>query len=76
MADYYKVDTVPRVQAVLASQDPQGQIIKIREVTDDEDCPKRIEKLPEFPDREVRNGTRVYQRFQDGRIFEICILRR
>ncbi|MDY9922747.1 hypothetical protein [Methanobacterium sp.] len=72
----FRVDTVSRVQAVLASGEPQNQIIKIREVTDESDCPKRIESLPEFPDQEVRNGTRVYQKFRDGRIFEICVLRR
>lgn len=75
MADHYKVDTVTRVQAVLASREGEHQIIKIRDVTDDVNCPDNIVNFPDFPDHEVRNGTRIYQKFQDGRIFEICVLR-
>ncbi|WP_321422801.1 hypothetical protein [uncultured Methanobacterium sp.] len=73
--DYYKVDDVSRVQAVLASREGEHQIIKILDVTHDVNCPENIVNFPEFPDVEVRAGTRIYQKFQDGRIFEICVLR-
>jgi len=36
---------------------------------------KTVERLEEFPDIPVPSGTRVYQDFDDGRIFEICIVR-
>lgn len=75
MVDHYKVDTVSQVQAVLASRPGEHQIIKIRDVTDDVNCPENVVNFPEFPDVEVRSGTRIYQKFQDGRIFEICVLR-
>lgn len=72
MVEHYQVDTVSRVQAVLQDQAPHNQVMKIRVVqmkrTD-------FEELEEFPDDPVNNGTRIYQRFPDGRIFEICVLR-
>jgi hypothetical protein len=39
------------------------------------DCPEDVESLPEFPDEEVSNGTRIFQKFKDGRIFRISVLR-
>jgi len=74
MADYFRVDTVSRVQAVLVSGDPMNQILKVQEITDEPDCPRRIKNFPEFPDTEVQNGTKVYQEMK-GRIFEIKVLR-
>jgi len=71
MLTKYQVDTVDRVQRVLR----KDQTIKIHDVTEDDYARVTPEDLPDFPDKEVTNGTRCYQRFQDGRIFEICILR-
>jgi hypothetical protein len=74
MVDYFQVDTVSRVQAVLVSEDPMNQIIRIREITNEPDCPGRVKNFQEFPDSPVRNGAKIYQEIK-GRIFEIKVLR-
>lgn len=72
----YKVDSVTRVQWILQTEDPNNQILKIREVTGDKySVPENFDDLPDLPDKPVSNGTRVYLRWPDGRIWEICILR-
>ncbi|BDZ68564.1 hypothetical protein [Methanobacterium ferruginis] len=71
----YKVDTVSRVQAILRSKEPHRQIISIREAMNDYDYPREFETLPEFPDEPVSDGTKVFQKFKDGRIFRISVLR-
>jgi len=76
MVEQYKVDSVTRVQLILQTEDPNKQILKIREVTEDKySCPENFYELPDLPDKPVSNGTRVYLRWLDGRIWEICILR-
>lgn len=69
----YKVDSVSRVQAVLEVEGRNKQIIRISATEDM--APVQVYGLPEFPDEPVSNGTRIYQIFQDGIIFEICVLR-
>jgi hypothetical protein len=76
MVAVYKTHCVERVLTFLLTKDPHRQILKIRDVTGKPDCPERVERLEEFPDIPVPSGTRVYQDFDDGRIFEICIVRR
>ena len=71
MLPKYRVDTVDRIQRILR----RDQIIRIQDVENDEYNEVVPENLTDFPDKEVTNGTRIYQRFQDGRIFEICVLR-
>lgn len=73
MVERYRTETVARVQGFLETEPTQCQIMKIRrakDITYDE-----VRSLPEFPDEHVSNGTRVYQRWYDGQIFEICILK-
>jgi len=69
----FQVDSVSRVQAVLGLEHPNRQIIRISAVEDV--APVQVQGLPEFPDVQVSDGTRVYQVFQGGVVFEICVLR-
>jgi len=76
MNSQYRTDSVLRVQRILGTKGSNSQILKIREVTDDEySCPKNFLDLPELPSTPVSNGTRIYERWLDGRIWEICVLR-
>ncbi len=73
---HYRTDSVLRVQRILETQGHNSQVIKIREVTDDQyNCPDDFYSLPKIPDHGVSNGTRIYERWIDGRIWEICVLR-
>lgn len=69
----YKVDSVSRVQAVLEVEGRNKQIIRISAA--ENMAPVQVHGLSEFPDEPVSNGTRMYQVFQDGVVFEICVLR-
>ena len=72
----YKTDSVTRVQLILQTEDPNNQILKISDVTGDKySCPENFFDLPYLPDEPVSNGTRVYLRWPNGRIWEICVLR-
>lgn len=76
MVDQYRTDSVLRVQRILETDGPNSQTIKIREVTHDKyGCPEDFFNLPKLPNQSVSNGTRIYERWIGGRIWEICVLR-
>lgn len=75
MVEQYRTESVLHVQRILETQGPNQQVLKIREVTDDKySCPEDFQALPPLPSQ-VGNGTRIYERWLDGRIWEICVLR-
>jgi hypothetical protein len=75
MVEQYRTESVLHVQRILETSGPNSQVLKICEVTNDKyRCPDDFNALPKLPNH-VSNGTRIYERWLDGRIWEICVLR-